>query len=197
MTKVTSVLGFAGSLRKNSYNKLLLEASRKLLPDYVTLESFDLSRIPFYNQDTEVTGIPEPVKEFKVRVENADVILIATPEYNHSYPGVLKNAIDWASRPYGNNSFNGKPAAVISASPGIFGGYAAQEQLKPVLLALNMLVVTQPAVTVASAHQKFDQTGNLVDPDSVKLLKQLIANLIPLANLISDSKPIRLRPIGA
>jgi chromate reductase len=197
MTQPTSLLGFAGSLRKNSYNKLLLEASRKLLPDYVTMESFDISRIPLYNQDTEVAGIPEPVKDFKERIQNADAILIATPEYNHSYPGVLKNAIDWASRPYGNNSFSGKPAAVISASPGTFGGFAAREQLKQVLLALNMHLTIQPAVVVASAHQKFDQNGDLVDSDSVKFLKQLLANLVSLANLISDSKHALLHPIEA
>jgi chromate reductase len=195
MAKSTNLLAFAGSLRKNSYNKLLLESARKVLPDNVTVGYFDISRIPLYNQDTEVTGIPESVKDFKERIQNADAIIIATPEYNHSYSGVLKNAIDWASRPYENNSFNGKPVAVISASPGIFGGYVAQEQLKQVLLALNMHLVTQPAVIVVSAHQKFDQDGNLVDSDAAKLLKQLLANLVSLANLISSSTPILLHPI--
>ena len=109
----------------------------------------------------------------------------------------MKNAIDWASRPYGNNSFDGKPVAVISASPGMFGGYAAQEQLKQVLLALNTRLIVQPAVMVGSAHQKFDQDGNLTDPDAEKFMKQLLANLVASATLISASKHMIVQPINA
>ena len=104
MTRPVKILAFAGSLRKNSYNKLLLQAAAKLLPASAQLE---IDGIPLYNQDTEVLGIPQSVKRFKENIESADAILITTPEYNHSFPGVLKNAIDWASRPYGHNSFNG------------------------------------------------------------------------------------------
>ncbi len=179
------ILGFAGSLRKNSFNKLLLEAAAKLLPASAQLELFDISSIPLYNQDTEVLGVPEAVKTFKDKIESVDALLIATPEYNHSYPGVLKNAIDWASRPYGHNSFDGKPVAVISAGPGMFGGIAAQDQLKQVLLALNMHLVTQPAIIVASAHQKFDSDGNLTDSDTKRFMEQLLANLVDLARKLA------------
>ena len=176
--KPIRILGIAGSLRKNSFNKQLLQAATKLLPKAAQLELFGIDDIPLYNQDVEVSGIPEAVKRFKERIESADAILIATPEYNHSYPGILKNAIDWGSRPYGQNSFNGKPVAVISASPGTFGGVGAQDQLKQVLLALNMHLVSQPAVIVISAHDKIDSDGNLTDPITTQFFTQLLANLV-------------------
>jgi|SRR5208282_4063225 len=172
------ILAFAGSLRNDSYNKHLLQAAARLLPKSTELEIFGIENIPLYNQDVELRGMPESVKEFKVKIENANAVLIATPEYNHSYPGVLKNAIDWASRPYGNNSFNNKPTTIISASPGQFGGITAQDQLKHVLLALNTHLVTQPAVIVSMAQQKFDENGNLTDPTTAQSLKQLLENLI-------------------
>ncbi len=195
--KSISILGFAGSLRNGSYNKLLLRAVRELLPNDVQMELFDLDGIPLYNQDTEVHGIPESVKRFKEKIESADALLIATPEYNHSYPGVLKNAIDWASRPYGRNSFNGKAVAVISATPGAFGGVAAQDQLKQVLLALNTRLVVTPAVIVASAHQKFDQQGNLTDEDTKQFLAGLLSNLTEQARLTSRSRLSTVENIAA
>jgi chromate reductase len=179
--KPIRILGIAGSLRKNSFNKQLLQAATKLLPEAAQLELFGIGDIPLYNQDVEVSGIPEAVKRFKERIESADAILIATPEYNHSYPGILKNAIDWGSRPYGQNSFNGKPVAVISASPGTFGGVGAQDQLKQVLLALNMHLVSQPAVIVTSAHDKIDSDGNLTDSITTQFFTQLLANLVEFA----------------
>jgi chromate reductase len=188
VSKPIRILGFAGSLRKNSYNKLLLQAAAKLLPQSAQLELFDLDGIPLYNQDREVQGIPEIVKRFKEKIESADAILITTPEYNHSYPGVLKNAIDWASRPYGHNSFDGKPVAVMSAAPGLFGGVAAQDQLKQVLVALNMHVVAQPAVIVTSAHQKFDVDNELTDADTKQFMKQLLANLVDFTRRFTHSE---------
>lgn len=182
------ILGFTGSLRKDSFNKLLLKAAGRLLGDNARLELFDISKIPLYNQDVEMIGIPEPVRKFKDAIERADAILVATPEFNHSYPGVLKNAIDWASRPFGQNSFDGKPVAVTSAGPGMFGGLAAQDQLKQVLLALNMRLVTQPPVIVALAHQKFDSEGNLVDADTKRFLQQLLSNLIGSVNRLDRSE---------
>lgn len=133
-------------------------------------------------------GVPQIVKLFKEKIEGSDAILIATPEYNHSYPGVLKNAIDWASRPYGHNSFNGKPVAVMSAAPGLFGGVSAQDQLKQVLLALNMHVVAQPAVIVTSVHEKFDMNHELTDADAKQFMKQLLANLVNLTRRLTQSE---------
>ena len=188
------ILGIAGSVRENSYNKLLLHAVSKLLPPHAELEIFDISEIPLYNQDIEETAFPDEVKEFKAKIEAADALLISTPEYNHAYPGVLKNAIDWASRPYGHNSFDGKPVAVISASPGLFGGIGAQDQLKHVLLALNTRLVTQPQVIVTSAHQKIDQDANILDPNTKQFATQLITNLVNFTRRITQPQPTFVAP---
>jgi len=194
VSRPTTILAIAGSLRKNSYNKLLLRAASKLLPPSTQLEIFEIDRIPLYNQDVEAAAFPKEVKEFKRKIEAADALLISTPEYNHSYPGVLKNAIDWASRPYGHNSFDGKPTAVISASPGLFGGIAAQDHLKQVLLALNTRLVTQPAVIVSSAQQKIGQDGNILDPNTKQFMLQLIANLVKLARQFSQYEQTFVAP---
>jgi chromate reductase len=188
------ILAVAGSLRRNSYNRLLLKAASKLLSPSAQLEIFEIDKIPLYNQDIEETAFPEEVKAFKRKIESADALLIATPEYNHSFPGVLKNAIDWASRPYGHNSFNGKPTAVISASPGLFGGVAAQDQLKQVLLALNTKIVPQPAVIVSLVQNKIDQDGDVLDPNTKQFMQQLIANLVNLARLFSRDEQTIVAP---
>ena len=188
------ILGIAGSLREKSYNRLLLQAAKKLLPPSTELEIFDINEIPLYNQDIEETTLPDAVKVLKKKIEDADALLIATPEYNHSYPGVLKNAIDWASRPYGHNSFDGKPTAVISASPGVFGGIAAQDHLKQVLLALNTRLVTQPAVIVSAAHEKIDQDGNLLDPNTRQFMQQLLTNLVNLTRRFSQFEQTFVAP---
>ena len=121
MENKISVLGFAGSLRAGSYNKALLRAAAELLPENVNLDIFDIAGIPVFNQDIEA-DMPDIVKDFKSKIREADAILISTPEYNYSVPGVLKNAIDWASRPYGDNPFDEKPVAIMSASIGMLGG---------------------------------------------------------------------------
>ena len=171
------ILGFAGSLRVGSYNKALLLATEKLLPDDTALEIFDLDGIPPFNQDLEV-NMPVKVIEFKSKIRQADAILIATPEYNYSVPGVLKNAIDSASRPYGDNPFNEKPVAIISASIGMLGGARAQYHLRQTFVFLNMLPVNGPEVIVTFAQDKIDSTGKLIDETSRNLLKQLLQNLI-------------------
>jgi chromate reductase, NAD(P)H dehydrogenase (quinone) len=171
------ILGFAGSLRAGSYNKALLRAAVDLLPEGVTLEIFDLLGIPAFNQDLE-SDMPTKVKEFKSKIrEESDAILIATPEYNFSVPGVLKNAIDWASRPYGDNSFDGKPVAIMSASIGMLGGARAQYHLRQMFVFLNMYPVNGPEVIVTFAHDKFDTNGKLVDENTRKFLTQLLQNL--------------------
>jgi len=139
------ILGFAGSLRVGSYNRALLRAATDLLPDGTTLEIFDLDGIPPFNQDVEM-NMPAKVKEFKSKIGEADAILIATPEYNYSVPGVLKNAIDSASRPYGDNPFNDKPVAIISASVGMLGGARAQYHLRQTFIFLNMYPINTPEV---------------------------------------------------
>ena len=155
------VLGFAGSLRQGSYNKVLLRSAADLVPDDMQLEIFDLEGIPPFNQDIE-RNMPNKVREFKTKIREADAILIATPEYNFSVPGVLKNAIDWASRPYGDNPFDGKPVAIMSASPGMLGGANAQFHLRQTCVFLNMYPINKPLVIVTFSQEAlhwFEQHG--------------------------------------
>jgi chromate reductase len=177
MNRVINILGFAGSLREGSYNRALLRAAADLVPDDTKLDIFDLEGIPPFNQDLE-RSMPEKVKEFKAKIRLADAILMATPEHNYSIPGVLKNAIDWASRPYGDNSFEGKPVAVMSASTGMLGGARAQYQLRQVFVFLNMYPLNRPEVFVTFANQKFDETGKLTDEKTKEFVKQLLEALV-------------------
>jgi len=171
------VLGFAGSLRKGSYNKALLQAALELIPKDVNLEIFDLEGIPPYNQDREFQ-IPGKVKEFKAKIEKVDAILIATPEYNFSVPGVLKNAIDWASRPFGDNSFEDKPVAIMGASPGRIGTARAQYHLRQICVSLNMHPINRPEVLVTFADEKIDDNGRLEDEETREMIKELLENLV-------------------
>jgi chromate reductase len=174
-----AILGIAGSLRKDSFNRALLSSAFELLPRGATLEIFDISLLPFFNQDLEGDP-PEVVGRFKRKIKEVDAILFSTPEYNFSIPGVLKNSIEWASRPRGDNSFDGKTAALMSASTGMVGGARAQLHLRQVLLDVNVYVVTKPEVIVTFAEKKFDANGRLVDPDARKFLQQLLENLVSL-----------------
>lgn len=177
MNEPVKILGFAGSLRRDSYNKAILRAALELLPKDTTLEIFDLEGIPPFNQDFE-TRMPEKAKEFKTKIKAADAILIATPEHNYSVPGVLKNAIDWASRPYGDNAFEGKPVAVMSASTGMLGGARAQYHLRQTFVFLNMHPINRPEVIVTYAQDKIDRDGKLVDNRSRESIKQLLESLV-------------------
>ncbi len=177
MSKQITILGFAGSLRKGSYNKALLRAAQELLPENAKLEIFDLEGIPPYNMDIE-NRMPEKVKEFKAKIRAADALLIATPEHNYSIPGVLKNAIDWASRPYGDNSFEGKPAAIMSASPGMLGGVKAQFHLRQTFVFLDIRALNRPEVVVNSAAEKIDDNGRVTDVKTREKIEELLAALI-------------------
>lgn len=171
------ILGFAGSLRKNSFNKALLRTTLEVLPSGVELELFDLEGIPLFNQDLEGSP-PQKVKDFKAKIRAADAILIATPEYNYSIPGVLKNAIDCASRPYGDNAFEGKPAAIIGASVGMIGTARAQYHLRQCCVFLQMLPIIETEVMVPFASNVFDKEGKLTDDKTKSKLKELIENLV-------------------
>jgi chromate reductase len=177
MTKSPRILGFVGSLRKGSYNKALMRAALELLPENVELEVFDLSEIPPFNQDDERQP-PQAVREFKAKVRAADAILIASPEYNYSVPGVLKNAIDWASRPYGDNAFEGKPVAVMSASIGSLGGARAQYHLRQSFVYLNMYPINRPEVMMPFAQDNVDADGNVTNEQTRKLIRELLEALV-------------------
>jgi chromate reductase, NAD(P)H dehydrogenase (quinone) len=179
MTAPVRILGIAGSLRRESFNRAALRAARELLPEGASLESFELDEIPPFNQDLERTP-PPAVVEFKRRIREADAILFSTPEYNYSVPGVLKNAIDWASRPYGDSAWKGKTAAIIGTSVGVFGTARAQYHLRQTFVFLDIHAVNQPEVMIGSASERFDASGALVDPTSRKLMGALLANLVDL-----------------
>jgi len=173
-----NILGIAGSLRRESYNKMLLRAAQELAPDGARIETFDeLDQIPLFNQDDEANPHPK-VTELKQRIRNADAILIVTPEYNYSVPGVLKNAIDAASRPYGDSAWTGKPVAIMGASVGTMGTARAQYHLRQMFVFLNMYPVNQPEVMVANAHKHFDPNGKLTDETAQKLVRQLLQELV-------------------
>jgi len=177
MEKKIKILGFAGSLRKDSYNRSLLRAAMELVPKDAELEIFDLEGIPPFNQDLE-SQPPQKVKDFKARIRGADAILIATPEYNYSIPGVQKKAIDSASRPYGDNPFGGKPVAVMGASIGMLGTARAQYHLRQSFVFLNMLPINQPEVMVTFAQEKIDQNGRITDPKTKEKIGELLVSLV-------------------
>jgi len=195
MNQKVHILGFAGSLRKQSYNKAILAAAVETVPDDASLEVFDLEGIPPFNQDIELQP-PDKVKEFKARIRAADAILIATPEYNYSIPGVLKNTIDWASRPYGDNAFDGKPVAVMGASIGTLGTARAQYDLRRSFVFLNMLPLNQPEVMVAFAQDKVDSNGRVTDEKTRKRIKELLENLVSWTRRTRLSEEIKTKKLA-
>ena len=182
-----NILGIVGSLRKDSYNGFALKAAQELLPEGVTLDIAELQGIPVFNQDEEMTP-PASVLEFKQKIINADAILFATPEYNYSLPGGLKNAIDWASRPYGKSAWQGKTAAIMGVSIGNFGTARAQYDLRKILVALDMPVVVQPEVMIGNAAERFDKDGRLSDGRSRQLIQKLLTTLVQLENSARRAK---------
>lgn len=177
MTDVVKILGFAGSLRKASYNRSLLRAAQELVPNDAQLEIFDLDGMPLFNQDSEDQPT-EKLKELKAKIRAADAILIATPEYNYSIPGVLKNAIDCASRPYGDNAFEHKPVAIMGASIGMAGTARAQYHLRQCFVFLTCFALNQPEVMVPFAQDKFDKDGNLTHEKTREKVRELLVNLV-------------------
>jgi chromate reductase, NAD(P)H dehydrogenase (quinone) len=177
MDKPIRILGIAGSLRRNSYNRSALRAAQQLVPPDATLEVFELDGIPVFSEDEERQP-PAKVVELKKRIREADAVLFVTPEYNYSIPGGLKNAIDWASRPYGDSAWTGKPAAIMGASIGALGTARAQYHLRQVFVFLNMHALNQPEVMIANASQNFDAEGNLTNEKTKTLIRQLLANLV-------------------
>jgi chromate reductase len=174
------IIGIAGSLRKGSFNRMALNAAKSLLPAGMTMEVFDLEGIPPYNQDLEQAP-HERVTALKKAIRAADAVLICTPEYNYSIPGVLKNAIDCASRPYGDSAWKGKPVAIMGASIGALGTARAQYHLRQCFVFLDVPSVLQPEVMIGNAQSKFDQDGKLTDETSKKLISQLLVALQDLA----------------
>jgi chromate reductase, NAD(P)H dehydrogenase (quinone) len=182
------VLGIPGSLRSGSYNGALLQAARELAPAGMEIVDFDLRELPFYDGDVEAAGDPGAVTAFKEAIRSADALLIATPEYNRGIPGVLKNAVDWASRPPLGSPLTGKPVAIMGASTGLGGTARAQEQLRAALEFSRADVRSEPEVLVPEAYLRFDSEGRLVDEDSRSVLAELLE---ALARSAPSSEPER------
>jgi chromate reductase, NAD(P)H dehydrogenase (quinone) len=186
MDRTVNILGFAGSLRKGSYNKALLRAALELVPKGARLEIFDLDGIPPFNQDLE-NQPSEKVKEFKAKIRAADAVLIATPEYNYSIPGVLKNAIDSASRPYGDNAFEHKPVAIMGASIGMTGSARAQYHLRQCFVFLTCFALNQPEVMVPFAQEKIDKEGKVTDQKTREKIRELLEGLVAWTNRLKGA----------
>lgn len=173
------VLGISGSLRQGSYNGALLRAAQELAPDGMVIEAFDLAPIPLYNDDVRLDGYPPEVEDFRTRIRRADALLFVTPEYNRSIPGVLKNAIDWASRAP-DQPFDDKPVAIMGASPSALGTAFANHHLRQILVYLNAHMLNGPEVLVGGAGAKFDAQGRLTDETTRGFVASHLAGLMRL-----------------
>lgn len=176
MTNTISILGISGSLRKESFNTAALRVARDNAPSGISIELADLSQVPLYDQDQRDKEVPAAVTALVEQIDAADGLLFATPEYNYSMSGVLKNAIDWVSREQ-PHPFAGKPAAIMSASMSFLGGVRAQYDLRRCMVYLDMHCVNKPEVMIASAHECFDTEGNLTDDRTRDHINKLVAAL--------------------
>ena len=171
-----TVLGICGSLRKASYNMAALRTAIELKPPGMTIEIADISQFPLYNEDVRERGFPPPVEKFREQIRAADALLFACPEYNYSMSGVMKNAIDWASRPP-DQPFAGKPAAIMSATAGMAGGARAQSDLRRTFVFLDIYPVNRPEVLIGQAHTKFDANGRHIDEAGRGFIRDMLAAL--------------------
>jgi len=191
MNTPLKILGIAGSLRQKSYNRAALRAAQQLTPEGAIIETFEIGGIPPYNDDDLVANPPAIVTEFKAHIRAADAILFVSPEYNYSIPGVLKNAIDWASRPYGQSAWTGKPVGVMGAATGILGTARMQYHLRQCFIFLNMHPLNQPEVMITRSAERFDEQGNLVDEPTRDLMRKFLQALVLWTRQVEHGKQIQ------
>lgn len=189
-----NILGFAGSLRRGSFNRALLRAAAELAPAGMTIEIFDLIDVPLYNGDVEAEGDPEAVARLKRAIGAADGVLMVTPEYNHGVPAVMKNAVDWASRPPGSAALGGKPVGIIGASPGITGSARGQSQLRQAFEFTNSYCMPQPELLVFKAHEKFDPEGRLTDEATAQFLARYLIAFAAWVRRFAPDQPQERSP---
>ncbi|HEV7772755.1 MAG TPA: NAD(P)H-dependent oxidoreductase [Conexibacter sp.] len=181
------VLGLSGSLRRDSHNRALLRAAAaELRPDAELVEWDRIAELPAYDEDLDTAPAPEPVRALREAIADADAILIATPEYNASLPGALKNALDWASRPHAENPLRGKPAAVVGASTGLFGAVWAQAEARKVLATIGAQVLERD-LPVGQAHDAWAADGTLLDPDLRAALGEIVRELVAQAGAATSA----------
>ncbi len=185
MTDSIRVLGISGSLRRGSFNTSLLRAAIALAPPGMQIETGEIASIPPYNEDVRAAGFPEPVTKLREQIARADALLLVSPEYNYSVPGVLKNAIDWASRQPAQ-PFAGKPLALMGASGSLGGSMRAQNHLRQIAVFLDMHPINKPEIFVRSAQNAFDAEGTLTDETTKKLVVQLLDALAVLTRKLKS-----------
>lgn len=185
------ILGLAASLRRASLNSGLLRAAREVSPEDFFYDGFDLGRMPFFNADVEAEGDPAPVAEFKQKIQAADAVLIASPEYDYAVPGVLVTALDWALRP--PTPLRHKPVGIIGASPGASGTARSQMILRQILLHAPAYVMPEPQILVGSARQRFDEEGNLTDEETRERLERFVVALREWSRKMQSPVEIRER----
>jgi chromate reductase, NAD(P)H dehydrogenase (quinone) len=177
------ILGISGSGRSGSFNTALLESAKGLLPVGATLRTYDVSGFPLYRPDLE-HSMPVGVRRFKEELRASDAVILATPEYNHSVSAIMKNAIEWGNRPWGDNAWDGKAAAILSASTSLTGGARAQEHLRQIMVDLNLHPLNQPQILVARAQEKFSPSLELVDERTLEMLKETMIRLVEWARAL-------------
>ena len=175
MSRQIAVL--VGSLRHNSYSRQVADALAEVAPDGLELKIVEIGDLPLYNQDLETDAPPPAWTRFREELRGAQGVIFVTPEYNRGLPAVIKNAIDVGSRPYGHSIFQSKPAAVVSQSPGVYGGYGANHQLRQALVFLDMPVVQQPEAYLSKSHTAFDEAGKLTSDETRALLTKVVEAL--------------------
>ena len=191
------ILAIAGSLRQGSYNRGLLRAAQEVAPDWVEVRFFDIGQLPFFNEDVEAAGDPEQVRRFKDAIAESNAVLIATPEYNGVVPGVLVNAIDWASRPTGRSLLRNKPVAVMGAVLGTSGSANAQATLRGMLGRIGAIVVPDPQVLVPRASRVFDEHVDLRDEGTREEIRQLVEAVANWCRRVQPEEPASAQPVAA
>jgi chromate reductase len=186
MGRPITILGLGGSLRSGSYNLDCIRAAVKRAPDNARVDPFRLNDLPLYNQDQDL-DIPEAALRLKEAIRCCDAVLIATPEYNYSFSGVIKNVLDWGSRPYGDNSWDGKPVGIMGSSLGALGTARAQYHMRQVFVVLNMYALNYPEVIVRNAATKFDEEGNLTDSQTVLRIAAMAGALTNWTLLLQEA----------
>ena len=183
------ILGLAGSLRRASFHRGILRAAREVAPEWMSCESFDLARIPYFNQDVEDQGYPEPVEELREKIRAYEAVLIATPEYDYAIPGVLTAALDWTLRSrYDPTPFRHKPVGIVGASPGGAGTVRGQMVLRQILLHPPAYVMPEPQMLIPLSRQKFDaQTGDLLDEETRDRLRRFLEALVEWSEQVGRS----------
>ncbi|MGG3470970.1 NAD(P)H-dependent oxidoreductase [Neobacillus pocheonensis] len=189
-TQKAHIVGFCGSLRKASYNKILLDHAVNMIPSEIQYTFADISGIPNYNEDLEVNP-PETVIQLANLVRSGDGFIIATPEFNSSIPGALKNALDWLSRPVVGYPSAYKPVAIMGASMGRLGTVRAQSHLRDILLKINMDPINRPEVLIPQVHLTIDENGQLTDEMTLSFVKSLISNLLAVVDNKKFSKVMK------